>query len=395
VAEIPYSRQWIEQDDIDAVDAVMRSNRITQGPKIEEFERALAKSCGAAGAVAVSNGTAALHLACLAAGVGPGWEVITSPISFVASANCALYCGARPAFVDIEPSAYTLDPDRLEDYLRRAFSASPSTRRVILPVHFAGHPCRMVEMQTIAARYGAIVIEDAAHALGARWRDTTGDWHKIGSGSHGRLTTLSFHPVKHITTGEGGAVLSNDADLLERIRMLRSHGITHDPDRIARGQGPWYYEMQSLGYNYRITDMQCALGLQQLARLDRIVARRREIAHRYTAALRDCDTVALPSEHNGAESSFHLYVLQIKLDLVGRTKQEIVEELAKREIRTQVHYIPIHLQPYYRKQFGFKEGDFPVAEEYYRRALSIPLYPAMTDGQVSHVIESVRTVLTN
>lgn len=390
MADIPYSRQWIEQEDIDAVEAVMRSERITQGPAIVEFEQALARSCGTAGAVAVSNGTAALHLACLASGVGPGWEVITSPISFVASANCALYCGARPAFVDIESSTITLDPEKLDDYLRRAPS---SAQRVVLPVHFAGHPCRMDDIRAVAARHGAVVIEDAAHALSARWRDAHGIWRTVGSGSHGRMTTFSFHPVKHITTGEGGAVLSNDTEALDRIRILRSHGITNDPDRIARGQGPWYYEMQALGFNYRITDMQCALGLRQLARLDRIVARRREIAHRYTAALRDCDTIVLPLEREGAESSFHLYAIRIKLDRIRRTRQEVVEELAKRDIRTQVHYIPIHLQPYYRTHLGFKEGDFPVAERYYGQALSIPLYPAMTDEQVEHVIRSVKQVM--
>lgn len=393
VRDIPYSRQWIERAEIEAVEAVLRSERITQGPRIDEFEQELAKHCGAVGAVAVANGTAALHLACLSAGVGPGWEVITSPISFVASANCALYCGATPRFVDIDPETFTLDPDKLEDCLCRAPAGGGPGRRILLPVHFAGHPCRMTEIRALADRYGAMIVEDAAHALGARWRSPDGSWHTVGSGSHSGMTTFSFHPVKHITTGEGGAVLSNDPDLLDRVRLLRSHGITQDPDRIAKGQGPWYYEMQCLGFNYRITDLQCALGLRQLARLEQFVVRRREIARRYSEAFRDCPGVLLPVERDWAEASYHLYVIRLKLERLRQTKGEIVEALAKRGIRTQVHYIPIHLQPYYRTRFGFKGGDFPVAEEYYRQALSIPLYPAMTDSDVAHVIESVRAIL--
>lgn len=394
MGEIPYSRQWIEQDDLEAVQAVLRSDWITQGPKIEEFQAGLAKHCGAAGAVAVSSGTAALHLACLAAGVGPGWEVITSPISFVASANCALYCGATPGFVDIDPDTCTLDPGKLETHLKRASTGSVRGRVAIVPVHFAGHPCRMPEIHAVAARYGAVVIEDAAHALGARWRGADGVWHQVGAGSHSAMTIFSFHPVKHITTGEGGAVVSNDAGLLRKVRIFRSHGITQEPDRIATGQGPWYYEMQHLGYNYRITDLQCALGLKQLDRLDRFVARRREIARRYDEAFRECPTTEILSERDGAESSYHLYVLRLKLEHLRRSKSEVVDELAKRGIRTQVHYIPIHVQPYYRKRFGFKAGDFPAAEEYYRRALSIPLYPAMTDSDVERVIDSVKKVLS-
>lgn len=377
------------------MEAVLRSPRITQGPKIEEFEKALAKHCGAAGAVAVANGTAALHLACLAVGVEAGWEVITSPMSFVASANCALYCSATPRFVDIEPRTCTLDPERLETYLRHAPSLSRHARRVILPVHFAGHPCRMSEISHLAARYDAILIEDAAHALGARWKGGEGCWHKVGCGSHSAMTTLSFHPVKHITTGEGGAVLSNDGELLEKVRLLGSHGITREPGRIAPGQGPWYYEMQALGYNYRITDIQCALGLQQLSRLDQFVAKRRDIARCYSEAFQDCTGLKLPTEREGAESSYHLYIVQLELDQLRGTKSEIVEALIKQDIRPQVHYIPIHLQPYYRKRFGYKEGDFPMAEEYYQRALSIPLYPAMTDAEVTHVIRSVKAVLAS
>jgi len=393
MGEIPYSRQWIEPDDIEAVQAVLRSDWITQGPKVKEFQAGLAKSCGAAGAVAVSSGTAALHLACLAAGVGPGWEVITSPISFVASANCALYCGAVARFVDIEPATYTLDPDKLEAYLSAAPALSGSARRVIVPVHFAGHPCRMGDIRRLAERHGAQVIEDAAHALGAKWHDEDGTRHLVGSSSHSVLTTFSFHPVKHITTGEGGAVLSNDAGLLDRVRMLRSHGITQDPARIAGGEGPWYYEMQALGFNYRITDLQCALGLNQLERLEAFVTRRRWIASQYAEAFRDCPGVVLPRERPGAESSWHLYVLQLRLERLRLSKREIVEALAGRGIRTQVHYIPIPLQPYYRQRFGFKPGDFPLAEDYYRRALSIPLYPAMTDSDVARVIDGVKAVL--
>jgi dTDP-4-amino-4,6-dideoxygalactose transaminase len=260
-------------------------------------------------------------------------------------------------------------------------------------VHFAGHPCRLSELKRVADRYGAVLIEDAAHALGAERQEAGGAWRRIGCGADSALTTLSFHPVKHITTGEGGAVLSNDAELLARVRLLRSHGITKDPEQIARGQGPWYYEMRLLGYNYRITDVQCALGVRQLARADRFVARRREIAARYTDAFRACAGVRLPVEREGFRSSCHLYVIQFVAERLAKAKGAIVEELAKRGIRTQVHYIPIHLQPYYRERFGFREGDFPIAEAYYRRALSLPLYPAMTEEEIERVIRGVTALL--
>lgn len=384
---IPYGTQWIEPEDIDAVIEVLKSFYLTQGPLVGEFERALARQTGAVGAVALSSGTAGLHIACLAAGVGPGWEVITSPISFVASANCALYCGARPQFVDIDPVTYTMDPNRLEDYLRVAPPLPPLARRVVLPVHFAGHPCRLEELAEVAGRHQALVIEDAAHALGASWQGPDGTWHSVGDGSRSAATAFSFHPVKHITTGEGGAIVSNDKALLMKAGLLRNHGLTRDRAKMEEDHGPWYYEMQELGFNYRITDMQCALGLRQLTKLEPWVARRRQIARRYSEAFRGMPELVLPVEQAWARSSYHLYVVQ--LGRVKASRQEIVTRLAQRGVQTQVHYIPIHLQPYYRR-FGFKSGMYPVAEAYYQQALSFPIYPKMTDEQVERVIQAVR-----
>lgn len=383
VEEIPYGQQWIEAEDVEAVAAVLRSDRITQGPAVEAFERALAARVGAGGAVAVSSGTAALHLACLAAGVGPGWEVVTSPISFVASANCALYCGARPAFVDIDPTTRTMDPDRLEQYLRTAGRA----RRAVLPVHFAGHPCRLDAIADVAAQYGAVVLEDAAHALGAEWRGSDGAWRLVGSGSHAAAAVFSFHPVKHITTGEGGLIASNDAALLGRAALLRSHGITRDRARMEEDHGPWYYEMQELGFNYRITDLQCALGHRQLRRLDEWVARRRAIARRYTEALAGLPGLATPVEQDWVRAAWHLYVVELDDRRVDR--RDLVARLAEQGVRTQVHYIPIYLQPYYRR-LGFKPGMCPAAEVYYQKALSLPIYPRLTEEQVEQVIRAVK-----
>jgi len=387
--DIPYGRQWIEEEDIQAVMAVLRSDRITQGPTVELFEQALAKQLGVGGAVAVSSGTAALHVACLAAGVGPGWEVITSPISFVASANCALYCGARPAFVDIEPATSTMDPNRLEDYLRTT-GAKGGPGRVVIPVHFAGHPCRLDEIAAVARRFHALVIEDAAHALGAFWHGSDGVWRPVGDGSHSIAATFSFHPVKHITTGEGGGIVSHDKALLSKAGRLRNHGITRDRDRMKEDHGPWYYEMQELGFNYRITDLQCALGLRQLARLDEWVTRRRTIAQRYTEAFRSLPEVTIPAEREWGRSSWHLYVIQLDPDRVSR--RDLIARLRQQGVQAQVHYIPIHLQPYYRR-LGFKPGMYPLAEAYYQKALSLPIYPKMTDEQVERVIQAVKLSL--
>lgn len=377
---IPYGRQSITREDIDAVVEVLGSDWITQGPVVDRFEEELAACCGARYAVAVSSGTAALHLAVLAAGVGTGDEVITSPITFVASANCAEYTGARTVFADVEEATVCLDPEAA----RRAFS--PGTRAII-PVHFAGHPCRMPELRSLGDER-TVVIEDGCHALGASYRGD-GLTHRIGSCAHSDMTVFSFHPVKHITSGEGGAVTTNSENMYERLRLLRSHGITRRPEDMKQAHGPWYYEMRELGYNYRITDFQCALALSQLRRLEGFVARRREIAEAYIGAFADIDELVLPRPGTDVEPSWHLYVIRLRtLDRLA-----FFNRLREKGLGVQVHYIPVHLQPYYAEKYGYRPGDFPAAESYYAGAVSLPLFPAMTDDDTGYVIETVRDVL--
>jgi len=378
---IPYSSQWIEKEDIEAVVSVLRSDRITQGPRIEEFERAVADYTSSPFAVAFSSGTAALHAACAAAGVGPGDEIITSPVTFVASANCAVYLGATPVFADIDPESLTLD-------WREAARKVTNRTKALIPVDFSGSPCDLDEINALAVEKGLVVIEDAAHALGADYKG-----RRIGSLAD--MTILSFHPVKHITTGEGGMVLTNDEKLRDRLRLFRSHGITRDAGKLARpSEGDWYYEMQELGFNYRITDIQCALGLAQLKRLDRFVCRRREIALQYTEAFASVPSLVLPRETAEVRSSFHLYVLQLPIEHLKGGRRAVFDALVERKLGVNVHYIPVHLQPYYQRCWGYRQGDFPIAERYYERAISIPLYPRMTDEDVQYVINSVREVLT-
>lgn len=378
--QIPYGRQWISDEDVQAVVDALRSDWLTQGPLVSQFEQSIADTCGARFAVAVANGTAALHLAALAAGFGAGDEVITSPITFVASANCILYAGACPVFVDIDEHTYCMDPRQLHARI------TPRTRGLI-PVHFAGQPCDMPAIHEVAKRSGLTVIEDAAHALGATYRHE-GRTYPVGSCAHSDMTTFSFHPVKHITTGEGGVITTNDPGLYEKLRLLRSHGITRDPAMLAHEEGPWYYEMQELGFNYRITDFQCALGLQQLSRLEPFVQRRREIAAAYQAAFRDHDEIIAPYERSDASSAYHLYVIQLRT----RDRLKVFNCLRDQQLGVNVHYIPVHLQPYYQR-FGHRRGDFPVSEGYYDRAITLPLYPSMTDQQVAAVIKVVLRVL--
>ena len=385
---LPYGRHCLSDQDIQAVVDVLRSDRITQGTMVDRFEEALAAYCGSTYAVAVSSGTAALHLACLATGLGPGKDLITSPITFVASANCALFCGGTPGFVDIDPRTYNLDPDRLEASL----ASDERGPGIVVPVHFAGQPCDMVRISAIARKHGWMVIEDACHALGATWRDSEGVQHRVGSCSHSDAAVFSFHPVKHMTTGEGGAVLTNDPTFRDRLLSLRSHGITRDPGQMMKDDGPWYYEMQDLGYNYRITDFQCALGLNQLTKVEDWVLRRREIASQYDHAFGDIDEVVTPFQASSTDSAYHLYVLQTT-GLQEKNRREVFESLRARGIGTQVHYIPVHLHPFYAKNFGFAEGDFPKAEAYYRRCFSLPIYPAMADEDVHRVVDAVSVVV--
>ncbi|MBI5202076.1 MAG: UDP-4-amino-4,6-dideoxy-N-acetyl-beta-L-altrosamine transaminase [Elusimicrobia bacterium] len=371
---IPYGRQFLDASDLQAVLRVLKSDWLTQGPSVGEFEAALAKSCGAKYAVACSNGTAALHLACMAAGLKPGDEAITSPITFAATANAVLYCGAKPVFADVEADTLNLDPELAEK------AVTPKTR-AMLAVHFGGQPADMKTLGAIARENNLILIEDAAHALGARQNG-----EKVGSCKHSDMATMSFHPVKHITTGEGGAILTNREDLYQKLRLLRTHGITRDPSMLEKQEGPWYYEMHALGFNYRITDFQCALGSTQLAKLPKFIKRRREIASMYDKAFRGMPELKPVLERKGNESSYHLYILKVSLE---ERRRAFFEALQARGLQPNVHYIPVHKLPYYRKN-GYEKVSMPVAEDYYSRAVTIPLYPSMTNVEVNRVIKAVK-----
>lgn len=366
---------------------VLRSDWLTTGPAVQEFEAALAEKTGAGYAVVVSNGTAALHLACLAAAVGPGDVAISSPNTFVASMNCALYCGARPAFVDIDPGTYNLDPEALVSFLERYHGEGKL--KALIPVHFAGQPCDIERISRAARKAKLTVIEDASHALGAQWKDSRGGWHTVGSCSHSDMTTFSFHPVKHITTGEGGAILTNRSDLHEKLKQLRNHGIVRNPRPSSNGHGARYYEMQELGFNYRLTDMQCALGISQLRKIEGWVARRREIASLYDRLLAGSDKVTIPHQRPNMRSSYHLYVIQVP------SRCKVYQALQARGIGVQIHYLPVHLHPLYRARFGFKPGDFPAAEAYYERTLTLPIFPRLSDDEVKQVVHELEECLQN
>lgn len=376
---IPYSRQCIDKNDIKEVVKVLGSDFLTQGPKSKEFEVALCKYTGADYAVVVSNGTAALHIACLAAGIRQGDEVVTSPLTFLASANCILYCGADPVFSDIEEDTGNIDSAKLEKNITKRTKA-------VIPVHFAGHPCDLRAIRKIAKKYRLMIIEDAAHSLGAKFKDS-----KIGSGEYSDMTIMSFHPVKHITTGEGGAVLTNDKSLYDRLIMLRSHGVTKEKLKNV-SDGSWYYEMQLLGYNYRLTDIQSALGISQLKRIEYFVKKRRNIAQRYNEAFLDNPYFYTPVEKKYANSSYHLYPLRLKKEYINM-KSKIFDDLRGGGLGVQVHYIPVYLQPYY-SGLGFKKGLCPKAEEFYSSEISIPLFPGITNSEISTVISKVLRIFS-
>jgi UDP-4-amino-4,6-dideoxy-N-acetyl-beta-L-altrosamine transaminase len=376
---IPYGRQFIDEDDIKEVVKVLKSPWITQGPKIREFEEALCKYTGAKYAVVVSSGTAALHIACLAAGIKQGDEVITSPITFVASANCVLYCGGKPVFADIQEDTINIDPQEIKKKISKR-------TRAIIPVHFAGHPCDLEEIYSIAKDNNLIVIEDACHALGAEYKG-----YKIGSCKFSDMTVFSFHPVKSITTGEGGAVLTNNEELYEKLLMLRTHGITKDKNKLLnKNEGDWWYEMHYLGFNYRITDFQCALGLSQLKKLDNFIQYRRKIVEIYNKELSKIDEIILPVERPYVKSSWHIYYIRLKN---SKKRKEVFEFLREQNIGVQVHYIPIYHQPYYRQRFGYEIDDYPRAERYYKQAITLPLFPNMRDGEISFVIKAIKRSL--
>ncbi|MEK6744848.1 MAG: UDP-4-amino-4,6-dideoxy-N-acetyl-beta-L-altrosamine transaminase [Nitrospirota bacterium] len=383
---IPYARQSISEADIQAVVEVLRSDWLTQGPVIERFERAVAGHCGATYAVAVNSGTSALHIACLAAGLGPGDTLWTTPNTFVASANCGLYCGASIDFVDIDPGTYNLSPDELERKLDHA-AKDGTLPKVLIPVHFSGQSCTMDRITELAGRYGIAVIEDACHATGGSYQGS-----RIGSCAFSAMTVFSFHPVKIITTGEGGMVLTNRKDLYEKLIRLRSHGIIRDPAHMeGESHGPWYYQQQDLGFNYRITDMQAALGMSQMKRIDEFVRRRSVLARQYDEGLRGLP-LTLPSRHPDAGSAHHLYVVRVPA-VSGRTRAELFTGLREAGILANVHYIPVHLQPLYQRR-GFHAGDFPHAEQYYREAISLPMYFGLTDDEQAYVIGTLRKLLS-
>jgi UDP-4-amino-4,6-dideoxy-N-acetyl-beta-L-altrosamine transaminase len=383
---IPYGRQDITQADIDAVVEVLRSDFLTQGPKTPAFEEAVASYCGATHAVAVNSATSALHIACLALDVGPGDVVWTSPNTFVASANCARYCGAEVDFVDIDPHTWNLSPERLAEKLERAHKDG-KLPKVVIPVHLCGQSCDMAAIHALSQEYGFRIIEDASHAIGGRYRD-----EPVGNCRYSDITVFSFHPVKIITTAEGGMALTNRAELAERMGSLRTHGITRDPGRMVREPaGPWYYEQQELGFNYRMTDLQAALGLSQLNRLDGYVERRNELAKHYDELLSDLP-VQCPTVIDEVRSSWHLYPVRLRLDRIGKAHRQVFEAMRDAAIGVNLHYMPVHLQPYYR-ELGFRKGMFSEAEAYGADAISLPMFPGLEEADIERVDRALRDAL--
>lgn len=382
---LPYGRQWIDEDDIAAVVEVLRGEIITQGPVVTEFEKILAEYCGAKYAVAVNSGTSALHIAAMAAGVEEGDVGITSPITFVASANCIAYCGGIPKFADINPATVNIDLEELEK------ACAEYNPKVIVPVDFSGQPADLPHIKQIAERYGAMVIEDAAHSLGASYMFDGAEF-KAASCAHTDMAILSFHPVKHITTGEGGAITTNDFKTYELLLELRSHGIAKFSERLIHAnEGAWWYEQQTLGYNYRITDLQCALGISQMRKIDSFIERRRELVEVYKEVFADLeDNICLRTESEGKKSSYHLLAANFAGGAERRRK--ILDALRSQNIWVQVHYIPVHFQPWYQETYGFQRGDFPNAEKYYESCLSLPLFPAMENADVERVADALRKI---
>lgn len=384
---IPYGRQDISQADIDAVVEVLRSDFLTQGPVVPAFESAVAKYCNAQQAVAVNSATSALHIACLALGVGMGDVVWTSPITFVASANCALYCGATVDFVDIDPRTYNLSVERLEEKLVEAQKAG-TLPKVVIPVHLCGQSCDMAAIHALGQQYGFKIIEDASHAIGGKYKN-----EPIGCCRFSDITVFSFHPVKIITTAEGGIALTNSEELARKMVVLRSHGITRDEDQMTHeSDGPWYYQQIELGYNYRMTELQAALGLSQMNRLDAFVVRRHALANRYDKLLVELP-VTTPWQHPDSYSGLHLYVIRLQIKANSKAHCQVFKALRKQGIGVNLHYIPVHTQPYYER-LGFKKGDFPQSEHYYEEAISLPMFQTLTEAQQDYVVCALTKVLT-
>jgi UDP-4-amino-4,6-dideoxy-N-acetyl-beta-L-altrosamine transaminase len=383
---ITYGRQDITQADIDAVIACLQSDYLTQGPQISKFEQSVAKHTGAQHAVAMCNATAALHVACLALNLGSGDWLWTSPNTFVASANCALYCGAKVEFVDIDPLTYNLCPVKLEEKLIAA-EKEGKLPKIVVPVHMTGQPCDMAAIHALGQKYNFKIIEDASHAIGGKYKG-----EPIGNCRYSDITVFSFHPVKIITTAEGGMALTNSVELATRLGLLRSHGISRDPALMTEPiHGPWYYQQVMLGFNYRMTDIQAALGASQMSRLTDYVKRRHVIASRYNELLNDLP-LTLPWQHSDSYSAFHLYVIRLQLNKISATQRQVFESLHAKGIMVNLHYIPVHTQPYYQ-QLGFKQGDYPLAERYYREAISIPMHVNLQDEDLKFVARSLNEAM--
>jgi UDP-4-amino-4,6-dideoxy-N-acetyl-beta-L-altrosamine transaminase len=385
---IPYGRQEITQADIDAVVGVLQSDFLTQGPQVPKFERMVADHVGAKHGVAVNSATSALHIACLALGLGPGDWLWTSPVTFVASANCALYCGAQVDFVDIDLSTYNLCPLALERKLKVA-QQQGKLPKVVVPVHLCGQPCNMAAIHALGQEYGFKIIEDASHAIGGRYQ---GEF--IGNGRFSDITVFSFHPVKIITTAEGGMAMTQSDELAHKMALLRSHGITRDPEHMTHEpDGPWFYQQIDLGYNYRMTELQAALGLSQMKRLDDYVARRHALARRYDTLLADLP-LSIPWQHPDSYSGLHLYVVRLKLDQIIKTHREVFEALRQQGIGVNLHYIPMHIQPHYQRM-GFKPNDFPESQSYYAQAISLPMYPGLSNSDIATIVSALSKVLSS
>ncbi|EIU7614418.1 UDP-4-amino-4,6-dideoxy-N-acetyl-beta-L-altrosamine transaminase [Vibrio vulnificus] len=383
---IPYGKQDINQQDIDSVVDVLKSDFLTQGPQVPAFEQVLIEHTGASYALAVNSATSALHIACLALGLGEGDWLWTSPITFVASANCGLYCGAKVDFVDIDPSTYNMCPRRLEEKLIKA-KAEGKLPKVVVPVHLCGQPCDMAAIAKLAKVYNFKVIEDASHAIGGKYQGLP-----IGNCEYSDITVFSFHPVKIVTTAEGGAVMTNQKALSDKMTLLRSHGITRDPEQMeGESHGGWYYQQIDLGFNYRMTELQAALGVSQMQRLDDFVAARHHLANRYNRLLQSLPVV-LPYQLENTYSGLHLYVIRLRLDKLSLTHKEVFDALRGKGIGVNLHYIPVHTQPYYEKM-GFREGDFPESEHYYREAISLPMFHTMSTDQQDEVVRVLSEVL--